>query len=113
MNKPAIAKALEEDADVDIPADPNEMDHQSPNNNNYDLTLQVRQASMGGFNIQEENKNNEEQEVNISERGGGPPNLDRVAQTTDNKIRQIQFHVNEGSSPSFQNAQEFEIRPVQ
>ena len=80
------------------------MDHQSPNNNNYDLTLQVRQASMGGINIQEENKNNEEQEVYISERGGGPPNLER-AQTTDNKIRQIQFHVIEGSSPSFQNAQ--------
>lgn len=30
--KANIAQALEEDADVDVPADPNEMDHQSPNN---------------------------------------------------------------------------------
>ena len=31
------------------------------------------------------------------------------AQTTDNKIRQIKFHANEESSPSFQNIKEFAV----
>ena len=68
-----IAQALEED--VDVPADPNEQEHHSPNN--YDShNIQLGDRNMGqrqismvhNLNPDEEGKNDQEGSVNISHR---------------------------------------------